>query len=85
MRAPTSRSRRTTGSVDILSDPAGAPPYARLRGDALLRDIDGRAVRFASIDHLIAMKDAAGRAKDKIAATELRVLADDIRRREGEG
>jgi hypothetical protein len=73
------------GSVDILSDPVGAPPYDKLRGDALLRDIEDRAVRFAAIDHLIAMKDATGRGKERIAATELRVLADEIRRREPEG
>jgi len=72
------------GSVDILADPAGAPRYEKLRGDALLQEIEDRGVRFAAIDHLIAMKDAAGRAKDKIAAAELRVLADEIRRREAE-
>jgi hypothetical protein len=72
------------GSVDILADPAGAPSYDSLRGDAVSQDVDGRAVRFASIDHLIAMKDAAGRPKDKIAAAELRVLAEEIRRRESE-
>ena len=72
------------GSVEILADPAGAPPYNKLRADAETRDVDGRTVRFASIDHLIAMKDATGRAKDKNAAAELRLLADEIRRREAE-
>ena len=29
----------------------------------------------ASLDHLIAMKDASGRTKDKLMATEYRVLS----------
>jgi hypothetical protein len=72
------------GSVDILADPAGPPSYEKLRADAVSQDVDGRTVHFASIDHLIAMKDAVGRPKDKNAAAELRVLAEEIRRRESE-
>jgi hypothetical protein len=74
----------TLGSVDILSDPAGAPPYERLRADAMPIEVDGRRVLVASLDHLIAMKLATGRAKDTNAAMEYRVLADEIRRREVE-
>jgi hypothetical protein len=33
----------------------------------------------ASLDHLIAMKEAAGRTKDKMMATEYRALSDAIR------
>jgi hypothetical protein len=73
------------GSVDILGDPAGAPPYDRLRADSVVQVIDSRAIRFSSIDHLIAMKEAAGRPKGRNAATELRTLADEIRRREAAG
>ena len=73
------------GSVDILGDPAGAPRYDRLRADSVVQVVDGRAIRFSSIDHLIAMKVAAGRPKDRNAATELRTLADEISRREAEG
>lgn len=72
------------GSVDILSDPAGAPPYQRLREDAITIEVAGRRVLVASLDHLIAMKSATGRAKDTNAAMEYRVLADEIRRREAE-
>jgi hypothetical protein len=70
------------GSVDMLADPAAAPRYERLRYDSVVRDVDGRTVRFASIDHLIAMKAATGRDKDRRALTELMVLADEIGRRE---
>jgi hypothetical protein len=67
------------GSVDILGDPAGAPPYAELRQASKavpLREIE---VRIASLDHLIAMKEAAGRPRDKLMASEYRILADEIR------
>jgi len=73
------------GSFDILADIAGAPPYETLRGDSVIGEIGGVQVRVASIDHLIAMKEAAGRTKDKLMATEYRVLADEIRRRERGG
>ena len=48
---------------------------------AARRELSGRSVLFASLDHLIAMKDASGRTKDKLMATEYRVLSDEIRRR----
>ena len=34
-------------------------------------------MRVASLDHLIRMKEAAGRPKDKLMATEYRVLAEE--------
>jgi hypothetical protein len=72
------------GPFDILGEIAGAPSYEKLRSDAVEGEIAGVAVRGSSIDHLIAMKEAAGRTKDKLMATEYRVLADEIRRRESE-
>jgi hypothetical protein len=68
------------GPLDILGDPTGAPPYERLRdgaGERLL--IEGEPVAVASLDHLIAMKEAAGRPKDLLMATEYRVLSDELR------
>lgn len=67
------------GDLDILADPAGAPPYERLKADATAGEIRGLQVRVASLDHLIAMKEAAGRPKDKLMATEYRVLSDELR------
>lgn len=67
------------GDLDILSDPAGAPRYERLKADATAGEIRGLQVRVASLDHLIAMKEAAGRTKDKLMATEYRVLSDELR------
>jgi hypothetical protein len=70
------------GALDVLGDITGAPSYDKLRSDSVEGEIAGVTVSVASIDHLIAMKEAAGRTKDKLMATEYRVLADEIRRRE---
>jgi hypothetical protein len=72
------------GSVDILTDPAGAPPYERLKAEAMTIDVRGQPVRVASLDHLIAMKEAAGRTKDKLMATEYRKLSDLVRATDSE-
>ena len=52
------------GEIDLLVDPSGAPPYAELRSEADVVDVGGIEVRVASIDHLTAMKRAAGRPQD---------------------
>jgi hypothetical protein len=67
------------GSLDILADPAGAPKYEQLKEAALSVEIDGEPVLVASLDHLIAMKEAAGRPKDLLMATEYRMLSDETR------
>jgi hypothetical protein len=66
------------GSIDLAS-PAGAPPYAVLRAAAKEISIEGRRVLIASLDHLIAMKEAAGREKDKLHASEYRTISDLLR------
>jgi hypothetical protein len=67
------------GALDILADPAGAPPYARLKAEGVRITLSRTEVVVASLDHLIAMKEAAGRPKDKLMATEYRVLSDELR------
>ena len=67
------------GSIDILADLAGAPRYERLKADAMTIEVRGQQIRVASLDHLIAMKEAAGRTKDKLMATEYRKLSDLVR------
>jgi hypothetical protein len=68
------------GPLDILSDPEGAPGYDQLkRAAGAPIEIDGQPVFVASLDHLIAMKEASGRTKDKLMATEYRVLSDELR------
>jgi hypothetical protein len=43
-------------------------------------DFGGVTAPVASLDHLIRMKEAAGRTKDKLMASEYRALSDALRR-----
>jgi hypothetical protein len=62
------------GELDVLSRPAGAPAYQELRRNADRYDIGGFNVSVASIDDLIAMKQAAGRNKDLLDVEELEAI-----------
>lgn len=68
------------GDFDVLGHVDGMPGYDELRAEAPVREILGLEVRVASIDHLIAMKRAANRTKDKLMVEEYIVLADEQRR-----
>jgi hypothetical protein len=68
------------GPFDLLGDAAGAPRYDELRRDGVDASLFGVRVRVASLDHLIAMKEAAGRPKDLLMASEYRVISDELRR-----
>jgi len=51
--------------------------YETLRRDAEIQQFDGLPVPVASIDHLVAMKRAANRTKDKLMLEEYIVIADE--------
>lgn len=72
------------GSFDVLGDIAGIKSYDELRQASQSEEVFGVQVRIASLDHLIAMKRAANRAKDQLMVMEYVELADEIRRREAE-
>ena len=67
------------GSLDILGEPAGAPRYDELRAAGSSEVAWGFTLCVASLDHLIAMKEAAGRDKDKLHASEYRLISDRLR------
>ena len=67
------------GKLDVLAYAEGAPSYEQLHDEGKRITIEERPVVIASLDHLIAMKEAAGRPKDKLMATEYRTLADEER------
>jgi hypothetical protein len=69
------------GDLDVLGDVAGMPPYQDLRLAAVEREVAGHTIRIASLDHLIAMKRAANRTKDKLMVEEYIAIADEQRRR----
>ncbi len=68
------------GDFDILGHADGMPSYDELRSEASVHDILGLDIRVASIEHLIAMKRAANRPKDRVAVEEYIVIADEQRR-----
>jgi hypothetical protein len=71
------------GDLDLLVDPAGSPGYAALRRRADLIALGGAEVRVASLEDLIAMKRAAGRAQDQIDVESLEVARSRLRGRRG--
>ena len=62
------------GPLDVMRVPTGAPSYAILRRRAERYDLGEFEVLVASLEDLIAMKQAAGRAKDLAAIEELEVI-----------
>jgi hypothetical protein len=71
------------GNFDILGHADGMRDYDIVRADAKVEDLWGMHFRVASIDDLIRMKRAAGRAKDRMMVEEL-IVIDELRRREAE-
>jgi len=70
------------GDFDVLADAAGMPPYENLKSASVVREVAGYPIKVASIDHLIAMKRAANRTKDKLMVEEYLAIADEQRRAE---
>ena len=64
------------GMFDVLGDLAGIHAYEDLRRDSTVHEVEGFPIRVASIDHLIAMKRAANRPKDKLMLLEYVDIAD---------
>lgn len=74
------------GDFDVLGDVAGVKGFDELAAAAEEKEIAGLPVLVASIDHLIAMKRAANRPKDRNMLEEYLVISDRQRQlREGGG
>jgi hypothetical protein len=82
-RAGTLTLTTSAGDLDLLAEPMGSPGYAALRRRALVVELDGVAVRVASLEDLIAMKQAAGRPQDVIDVESLEVARSRLRGRRG--
>jgi hypothetical protein len=70
--------RTRAGDFDALGTPSGVAGFDELAERAKPFDIDGITVLVASIDDLIRMKRAAGRAKDLIEVEVLSAVRDEI-------
>jgi transcriptional regulator with XRE-family HTH domain len=70
------------GTFDILREIPGVETYQQLRRDSTSGVLAGVTVRLASLNHLIAMKRAANRVKDRLMVLEYVELADLRRRKE---
>ncbi|HET6998041.1 MAG TPA: hypothetical protein VFI03_05570 [Solirubrobacterales bacterium] len=64
------------GDLDVLGDVAGLKGFDELAAAAEEKQIAGFSILVASIDHLIAMKRAANRPKDRNMLEEYLVIAE---------
>ncbi len=67
------------GDLDLLANPPGSPGYPALRRHADVVELDGHSVRVASLEDLIEMKRAAGRAQDEMDIESLEVARSRLR------
>jgi hypothetical protein len=65
------------GPLDVLGTPSGTKGFRDLDANATDELVDGLTIRVASIEDLIRMKRASGRAKDRIALEWLSAVRDE--------
>lgn len=68
------------GDLHCLGTPAGTDGFAELSAHAITIDLEGLPLRVASLEDLIRMKRAAGRAKDRAEIEILGALRDEVAR-----
>jgi hypothetical protein len=68
------------GRLDIAWVPAGTRGFPDLIREAVTYDVDGIAVRAASLADVIRSKEAAGRERDRAALPTLRLLLERLER-----
>jgi predicted nucleotidyltransferase len=72
----------SAGDLDVLRSPAGAPRYDVLARRADRVEIDGTEILVASVEDLMAMKEASDRPKDRADLAELEAI---LRLRQSDG
>jgi hypothetical protein len=77
--APAFSAQTSFGRLKAFATPDGAPPYDALRARSWPIEVGQSIVRIASLDHLIAMKEACPRTRDKVLAMEYRTISDMLR------
>lgn len=70
------------GQVDVLQGLPQIPPFAALDEKAKEVDLDGLVVRVCSLEHLLAMKEASGRERDREDLKALEAAQSDDRAEE---
>jgi hypothetical protein len=68
----------SAGALDIIGTPSGTRGFPDLDANATDEVVDDLTIRVASIEDLIRMKRASGRAKDRIALEWLSAVRDEI-------
>lgn len=71
----------TAGVVDVVLEPLGTGGHDRLVEGAVAFEVFGLRITVASLDQVIASKEAASRPKDRAQLDVLRELREEIRRR----
>ena len=69
------------GEIDLLADPRGSPGYASLKRKASRIELGGETVLIASVDDLIAMKQATHQPQELVDLESLHVARRRARRR----
>jgi hypothetical protein len=64
------------GTVDVLSSVLGVGDFAQVHAASIEIEFFGRPCRVISLEGLIRAKEALGRDKDRLAAKELRAIAE---------
>lgn len=62
------------GAFDVITVIKGVGDVERLKANAVEIDLMGVKCRLIGLDDLITVKEAVGRPKDQLAATELRAI-----------